>query len=169
MGITLTHEHLSLDFQPFYNAPPEHLKSYFDDREKIKLENVGMIKQYPYGSRFNITFNDEVSLSRILEDVALFKKWGGGSIVENSSHGLQRDLGYYCELAEKTGVNIIAGTGHYIGSCQSASALSLSLEQLSDLYSKEIVTGVDLKGDGKTIVKCGVIGEVGSNWPLNGS
>lgn len=45
LGKTLTHEHLHMDFSKLYTSPPEHLKKFFDD--KITLENIGFIKQYP--------------------------------------------------------------------------------------------------------------------------
>lgn len=54
---------------------------------------------------------------------------------------------------------------------QESSELSLSLEQMSDLYRKEIVAGVDVSAahDGSDIIKCGFLGEIGSNWPVSGN
>lgn len=45
IGVTLTHEHVHLDFSEFYVPPPTHLQSFLDN--KISLKNVGFIKQYP--------------------------------------------------------------------------------------------------------------------------
>lgn len=168
LGFTLTHEHLSLDFNLSYCAPPENLKPYLDHPQKIKLENVGVLKQYPYGNLYNLNGCDEEWYNRVLDDVALYKKWGGSTIVENTSHGIKRNLEFYKQVSEKTGVHVIAGTGHYIGAAQTPETLALSIEKISDLYSKEIISGVDTRGDGKHIIKCGFIGEVGSNWPLSG-
>lgn len=139
-----------------------------EDRQKIKLENVGVIKQYPYSSRYNLNCTDEEWHNKVLEDVALYKKWGGGCIVDNTSHGIKRNLEFCHEVAEKTGVQIVVGTGHYIGAVQPTETLALTIEAMADLYSKEIITGVDVRGDGKRIIKCGFIGEVGSNYPING-
>lgn len=167
LGITLTHEHLSIDYGKFYTEAPQQLQDYLTEKRKITLANVGVLRQYPYSSRYNLDLRDNDACEAILKDVALFKKWGGGTIVENSSHGLSRDLEFCHEVAQKTGVNVVVGTGHYLAAVQSESALNLSLEALSDQYSKEIITGVDLRGDGKEIIRCGLIGEVGSGWPLN--
>jgi hypothetical protein len=41
----------------------------------------------------------------------LYKQFGGGAIVENSSHGLQRNARFLKEVSQKTGVHVIAGTG----------------------------------------------------------
>lgn len=169
LGITLTHEHLSLDFFDFYCEPPKHLLSYVAETEKIKLANLGVLRQYPYSSVFNINFNDKESHESVAEDLGLFKKWGGGTIVENTSHGLKRDLKFYREMALKSGVNIVAGTGHYLELTQSQSARSMSLETMINLYTNELTTGIDVNNDGKDFIKCGIIGEVGSVWPITGN
>lgn len=46
LGKTLTHEHMLMDFNAFYSAPPSQLREYVEG--KIKLENVGFLKQYPW-------------------------------------------------------------------------------------------------------------------------
>lgn len=51
----------------------------------------------------------------MINDIKLFKKCGGGTVVENTTHGLQRDLDLIYRVAKDTGVNIIAGTGEYDG------------------------------------------------------
>jgi phosphotriesterase-related protein len=47
----------------------------------------------------------------MLYEMEMFRKVGGGSIVENTSHGLKRNLGLMVQISQQTGVNIIAGTG----------------------------------------------------------
>lgn len=173
MGYTLTHEHLSLHVDRFYTPCPEHLKGYVTDRKKISLDNLGVLRQYPYSSRYNIIFNDEEAHEKVVEDLKLLKQWCGSNctIFENTTHGIHRDLEFCREAATRTGVNVVAGTGHYIESAQRASDLSVSLEALSDLYTKELVAGVDvsISQNGSDIIKCGFIGEVGSTWPITGN
>lgn len=41
----------------------------------------------------------------------LYKQFGGGTVVENSSHGLQRNIKFLKEVSQRTGVHVIAGTG----------------------------------------------------------
>ncbi|XP_067617592.1 uncharacterized protein [Eurosta solidaginis] len=163
LGRTLTHEHISLDFEKFYCEPPEEFKTYL--KQKITLETAGFVRQYPYSSHENIHFHDEEAHEAVKKDLFLYKKWGGGSIVENSSHGLNRNLELMVDFEKSTGVHIIAGTGHYVHNLQTEDHLNMSIEQLTDLYSKEIITGVELEGVGT--VKCGYIGEVGSVYPLH--
>lgn len=171
LGMTLTHEHLSMNFERFFKNAPDHLNDYLVARQ-ISLKNLGILRQYPYSSKYNTVLDDEESHEKVIEDVKLLKKWcpGNCTIVENTTCGIKRDLPFYREVAEKTGVNVIAGTGHYVAHTQKDSELSMSLENMVDLYTKEIVTGVDvgILQDGKDIIKCGLIGEVGSGYPLAG-
>ena len=39
------------------------------------------------------------------------QKNGGGTIVENTTLGIKRDINFYKNIAKETGVNVIAGTG----------------------------------------------------------
>lgn len=130
------------------------------------MENLGFVRQYPYSCRDNVRFYDEATRDAVLKDIEMYKKFGGGSIVENSSHGLKRNLNFMVETAKKTGVHIIAGTGHYVHDLQDEVHSAMTVEQMTDLYSKEIITGIEVEGVG--MVKCGFIGEVGSVYPIHG-
>ncbi|XP_017144442.1 phosphotriesterase-related protein [Drosophila miranda] len=162
LGRTLTHEHVALDFEHFYRPPPADFESEL--KAKISMSTLGYVRLYPYSSKENVRFYDEEALEAAKKDVLLYKKHGGGSIVENSSYGLKRNLEFIVELAESTGVHFIAGTGHYIHAVQDASHASLTVEQMSDLYTKDILTGIEIKGK---MVKCGFIGEVASVYPIH--
>lgn len=172
VGRTLTHEHLSLDFDKFYFDAPEHLRHYIVNDQRISLKNLGILRQYPYGSRYNLKFYDNESHDEVIEDVKLYKKWCNGNctIVENTSQGILRDLLFYRKVAEETGVNIVSGTGHYVEVTQKTKDLAMKFEEMVELYTNEIRVGVDvsISGDGSDLIKCGFIGEVGSNWPLTG-
>lgn len=173
LGMTLTHEHLSMWFDKFYAPGPDHLKGFVTDRKKISLDNLGVLRQYPYSSRYNIQFNDDETHEKVVEDLKLFKQWCGTNctIIENTTHGIHRDLEFYREVAKRTGVNVVAGTGHYVEASQRAADLSLSLEALSDLYTKELVAGVDVSmfQDGSDIIKCGFLGSYMShNYRIRG-
>lgn len=166
MGRTLTHEHIAIDFRHFHCGPPcDELSNYFGN--KITLENVGYLKQYPYSSLTNTIMYDQETQEAVKKDVHLYKKFGGTSIIENTSHGIKRDLDFMVDLSKATGVHIVSGTGHYINSLQTKDTLNMSIEQLTDLYSKELITGIDVQGQG--MVKCGFIGEVGSVYPIHGN
>ncbi|XP_076359081.1 N-acetyltaurine hydrolase-like [Tachypleus tridentatus] len=109
LGYTLTHEHLShcatgKCFQP--TTPPGYEK--YTDTPYI-LENLGWIQQYPYSHKENMIFCGSDVQQAVLDDIKLFKLNGGGSIVENTTNGLNRDLDFMQKVSVETGVNIIAG------------------------------------------------------------
>ncbi|KAH8358599.1 hypothetical protein KR093_001232, partial [Drosophila rubida] len=161
LGRTLTHEHVVLDFEHFYKAPPADFESEL--QQKISMTTLGYVRLYPYSSRENLRFYDEDAQDAARKDVILYKKHGGGAIVENSSYGLKRNLEFIVDLAKTTGVHFIVGTGHYIYATQDATHSNLTVEQMTDLYTKDILTGIDVKG---RMVKCGYIGEVASVYPV---
>ena len=170
LGVTLTHEHFSLDFHKFYCEPPKPLTRFFNDgvNEKIHIKNVGFVRQYPYGLHYNINFEDNDTHAAVLEDVKQFKEFGGGSIVENTTYGINRNLKLMYQLAKSTGVAVIAGTGHYLQMTQKPETLNMSMEEMVQLYTREIQDGVEvqLSPTEKVNIKCGFIGEVGSIYPI---
>lgn len=135
--------------------------------QEIRLDTVGFLRQYPYGSRYNVDFGDAATHQSVLRDVQLFREWGGGTIVENSSHGLQRNLEFSLKVARETGVHVVVGTGHYVHGVQTPDSLAFSVEQMADLYRSELTIGCEVVGE-KDRVRCGFIGEVGSGYPIHG-
>lgn len=171
LGITLTHEHFSLNFDKFYCPPPENLSKYFNDgvNSKLHMKNAGFIRQYPYGSKYNINYEDEDSHRAVLEDVRFFKQSGGGTIVENTTCGINRNLKLMHQVAKETGVNVVAGTGYYLGMTQKSEVLNIPMEDMVQSYTQEILEGVDVEvAPSKFVkIKCGIIGEIGSAYPIS--
>ncbi|CAH0584518.1 unnamed protein product [Chrysodeixis includens] len=160
LGRTLTHEHLSMNFEHFYRKPPATLKEYFHD--KPNLMNIGYIRQYPYSSKYNLKLDDDDAYEAVLSDVAAYKKFGGGAIVENTTQGLDRDVKFYEEVSETTGVHVIAGTGHYIEDLQHDNYLHHSTEEMYKDMLDELTVGC---ADAPNI-KAGFMGEIASVWPI---
>ncbi|XP_015121972.1 phosphotriesterase-related protein [Diachasma alloeum] len=160
LGRTLTHEHLAMDFHRFYVPPPKPLAAYF--QKKIALNNVGYVKQYPYSSRYNVNFYDEDASKAVIEDVMIYKKNGGGTIVDNTTCGIQRDLSLMKKISNDTGVHVIVGSGYYVEATQAPSTLKLTEEQMHNVMMNELTKGcMDYPS-----IKAGFIGEVGSSWPI---
>lgn len=144
------------------------MRAQFDNggaSDSLRLDNIGYVRQYPYASRYNLQFDDADTHVKVLADVRLYKQWGGGTIVENSSHGLKRNLAFMQQVSRATGVNVVAGTGHYVHQVQDASTLALGVEQMVELYTRELTVGCV---DGGNPIRCGFVGEVGSGWPISG-
>lgn len=77
LGRTLTHEHFALNFNKFYSPPPHYLSDKIGD--EITLQNVGILRQYPYSSKYNLKFYDQDTLAAVLNDVKHYKSYGGGT------------------------------------------------------------------------------------------
>ncbi len=99
----------------------------------------------------------------MVHDVKDYKKFGGETIVENTTYGIARDLKFMQDLSKDSGVKIVAGTGHYVEVTQDLKTLSMTVEEMVNLYVRDITEGVDVDGQK---IKCGFIGEVGSVWPI---
>jgi phosphotriesterase-related protein len=56
-------------------------------------------------------FEDREAHKAVLDDVRIFKDCGGGCIVENTSHGIGRNIPFMVDTSKVTGVHIVAGTG----------------------------------------------------------
>ncbi|XP_046968538.1 phosphotriesterase-related protein [Vanessa cardui] len=160
LGVTLTHEHLAMNFSHFYRKPPKILADKFD--LYMSLETIGYIRQYPYSSQHNLLLNDDYAKDAVLKDVELYKKCGGGCIVENTTEGLERDIRFYQMVSKKTGVKIVAGTGYYIADMQNSDSLHATKENLYDHMLKELTEGCE----DYPAVQAGFIGEIASVWPL---
>lgn len=171
LGITLTHEHFSLNFDKFFCEPPKQLSEFFNDgvNEKLHMKNAGFVRQYPYGSKYNINFEDDDTHRAVLEDLKIFKRFGGGSIVENTTCGINRNLKLMYTAAKEIGINIVAGTGHYLGMTQTPATLKMSVEEMVQLYTHEMENGIDVEiSPTETVrIKCGLVGEIGSAYPIS--
>ncbi|KPJ10129.1 Phosphotriesterase-related protein [Papilio machaon] len=160
LGITLTHEHLYMKFTHFYKQPPKQIADKFE--KGFSLDTVGYLRQYPYSSQSNLLLNDRDSQEAVLNDVKAFKEFGGGTIVENSTEGLERNIDFLKTVSSKTGVHVVAGTGHYIADLQNDVSIKNTKEDIYNHMLTELTEGcVDYP-----TVRAGFMGEIASVWPL---
>ncbi|CAH1255310.1 PTER [Branchiostoma lanceolatum] len=153
LGKTITHEHLVADFSIFQAPPPKHAPHM--GTMSLNVENLGLIRQFPYSLLANINLHGEEH--HMVEELKFYKKNGGCSIVECTSLGLSRDVGKLRKISKESGVNIICGTD----STHPSNMDAITQEDLVATMVRDITKGAD-----GTDVRCGVIGEVGCSWPL---
>ncbi|XP_059828171.1 phosphotriesterase-related protein [Hypanus sabinus] len=157
LGRTLTHEHLALSFAVCYFPPPPGQEDYSE--MPISMNNLYWLKQNPYSHKSNLMLNEETEV--VKEELLHFKRVGGGTIVENTTTGICRDVKTLRRLSQETGVHVISGAGFYVGETHSPETRSMTVEKLTDVLVNEILHGAD-----ETDIKCGVIGEIGCSWPI---
>lgn len=160
VGVTLTHEHLSMDFS-FMNVKPTNQL----DKQMVNcpytLENFGWIQRNPFSHPYNLVLNDPESKAAVLEEMSFYRLNGGQTIVENTTTGLGRDVAFLKEVATKSKVNVVAGAGFYIERAQCQSVKSKSVEELTEIIRREMTSSTD-----GLDIKCGFIGEIASVHPI---
>ncbi len=157
LGITLMHEHLLFSLEAYWTPPRELPEPGIADAP-LSLDNLWWVRQHPMGSRPNLIQGDPALAAA---ELARFKAAGGGTVVEVSSLGLNRDARGLREIAERTGVNVVAGSGYYIGASHPPDLAERTVEDVEAELVRDLTVGVD-----GTDIRAGVIGEIGTSEPL---
>ncbi len=130
---------------------------------EIKPEKLGitmthehlLIDTYWITDRVDDLLNDE---DIAVEELLLFKKAGGDSIVDLTNHGLKRNPEALKRISERTGVNVIMGCGWYRGPYYPENVTYRSTDELAREMIGDLTEGVENTG-----IKAGIIGEIGVN------
>lgn len=159
LGITLPHEHVLVDFTKGMVPAPLSLAPKDLASMKPSLENLDLIRRYPYSVRDNVVLDD---VGDAISELELFHKAGGRTICNLSVIGMR---GQACnpkslvEISSKTGLNIVHTCGLYAEGFISDEIKAMSTRRLADMLISEITEGVDG-------VKCGLV-YIGCSFPLS--
>ena len=152
LGTVTTHEHVLLDLTAFYQELP--VPGIEDPAtQKVEMWNLGILSRDCYALKDNLLLDNE----QVQEtELACFRDAGGNTVVDASLPGIGRDPRALRRIAEKTGLNIIMGTGFYVGQTHPEELASMTDRQVADLMVKELTEGVEDTG-----IRAGYIGEIG--------
>lgn len=152
LGICLTHEHIAFEGDKFCPRPsdPDRVKLY---ETPMRAEMTGLLRRDPAAVLDNANLVDDDLLAAELQD---YRDLGGKSIVEVTPPDVGRDVARLREISLATGLNIVAGSSHYVHWAHPTSVQDESIDQIADRFRTEITEGIDGTG-----VKSGIIGEVG--------
>ncbi|MCO5082765.1 MAG: hypothetical protein M9955_14060 [Rhizobiaceae bacterium] len=158
LGKTISHEHLFIDLSCYLHPPAEGEDpgTFYDP---VTMKALHHLHRDPYGNRDNCIL-DDVDLA--VREVELFKKAGGGTIVDVTLVDIGRNVTGLAEVSRRTGVHVLAGLGHYIHSAHPAYVEDMSEKELAAAFLKEINEGIDGTG-----IKPGIIGEIGTFHPIH--
>ena len=152
LGTVTTHEHVMLDLTAFYQELP--VPGIEDPAtQKVEMWNLGILSRDCYALKDNLRLDDEEVQA---EELARFREAGGDTVVDASLPGIGRDPEALRRISEQTGLNIIMGTGFYVGETHPKALDSMTNRQIADLMVRELTEGVD-----GTDIKAGYIGEIG--------
>lgn len=160
LGRTMTHEHLTMSFECCYFPPAPGEEAVAEN--PFQMQHMHWLRQNPYSSHENLLLQQETCAVR--DELLVYRRAGGGTIVENTTTGIDRNLPMLKQLAKDTGVHIIAGAGYYVDCTHTEATKRMSVEQLTDIIVSEVLHGGD-----STDIRCGVIGEIGTGWPITDS
>ena len=150
LGVITPHEHIFINLSAFFDERP--LRDIENPAtEKVKMEHLGQLNRDPYALKDNLKMDDYQTQKK---EILRFKKAGGNTMVDATMPGIGRDPQMLKKISEETGINVIMGTGYYVGSTHPEALATMTEEEIADEMAKELTEGVDG-------VKAGVIGEIG--------
>ena len=158
LGVTLPHEHLLGDVSLWFTEPKEaglRKLAY----EPVSIANRDWIVHNTLSNLDQLRFWDE---DVAIEEVLPFKKEGGRTIVELSNVSIGRDPLGLARISRATGLNIVMGSGYYVGEAQGPDYDRKTEEEIA----REIIADIQV-GVGDTGVCAGIIGEIGCSYPLH--
>lgn len=162
LGETLMHEHVYVDYSPNFKLGDLPGAAYLTDEEEkriweepLAIENTGICRCYFSQSRDNMRLTD---INMAIRNTALYKKAGGGALVECSSEGIKADQHpeSLVQISRGSGLHVIMGTGAYLNRSHPDWLKSSSVADIEDLMCTNI-----LQGMGGTDIKAGLVGEIG--------
>jgi phosphotriesterase-related protein len=156
LGTTLIHEHVLVDVSCRAIEPSD---AYFKEVAEAPVNPSVLydLYRFPMISRDSLCMMDEQAA---VEELRLYKNAGGTSLVDQTASTIGRDPLVLKRIAKETGLNIIASTGFYSPMLPEDFS-GLSINQLADICIREINEGIN-----GTNIPAGIIGEIGTSWPL---
>ena len=185
LGLTLPHEHVIIDmtkgastpdeliavtesakaaggipaagWEPGEDGPGTAASWRYKWNQPICLENRGDVaRNWFYYGDYKITNIDDV-----IYEAELFKRHGGGCIVDQTSIGLARDPVGLQHVSRASGIHIVMCTSYYTHEYHPAEVDDMDVGQLHGRIMRDLETGV---AGG---IRAGIIGEVGLSHPLH--
>ena len=177
LGITLPHEHLLLDLRggrtreevlEFLEAdwlvaalPPykgERLLSSWD--EPIRLSNYADVARYWMFFREAL---EPMTVDDAVAELKHFKAAGGDCLLDATPIGLGRSRSSLQEISIRAGVKVVMGTGFYVHDYQPPEISEMDEPGIFELLMRDVT-----EGNGSDCLP-GVIGEIGTSWPVHPS
>jgi len=152
MGITLMHEHILLDGKKSWKYPHQPELQEIAD-QPVAIENLGELRMNPYASRDNVSLNDS---QLTLSELDRFKVLGGQTIVDCTNIGMGRDPAALARISEKSALNIVMGSGFYLGHTHPGWLKTMGLDALTEFIVNDVGGGRQ-----QPEIIAGIIGEVG--------
>ena len=156
LGITSPHEHALIDIRNQF--PGDLSPDAFGIKNRVEATHYALLMSDPYALRDNLVLDDE---DLAIREVARFAQAGGRTFVDVTPPGIGRNIPFLLRLSAQTGLNVVAPTGFYTADTHPQRVRRMSVEALADEMTRELTVGI-----GDTLVKAGIIGEIGTSQTL---
>ena len=169
LGPTLMHEHVLVDLDCYWSAPADPGDLALS-AVKVSEVSRATVLGSPYG-RTTMLVRDNILLDDpelAVAELGHLRDSGGGTLVELTLDGFgtgperRRDAAMLADIAARSGLNIVMGTGYYVQPSHPPEVAAESAEELAARMIRDIRTGV-----GNTGVRAGIIGEIGVSQPIH--
>lgn len=158
LGLTLPHEHLFIDLTCQFTEPADEA-GRARAHQPVGPEHYEILARNPYVVRDNLLL-EEVDIA--VEELTYFRDRGGRTVVDCTSVGAGRDPGRLREVAERTGLHVVAGSGYYLQETHPPEMAEWTPEQIAEEIVRDLTEGI-----GDTGIRAGVIGEIGTGAPIH--
>ena len=152
LGVTLTHEHLLIDIAgvlpPVAEAGARGILN-----SPVSTATLGYIKHHGASSRDDLRTAD---IPTAIEEVMLFKQYGGDALVDVTSLALGRDPIGLARISRVTGVHVVMGAAFYVQPAHPPGMDDRSEDDIAEQIVRDVTEGVDGAN-----IRSGIIGEVG--------
>lgn len=158
LGVTHTHEHILSDLSHIAVEPEDPFEREMF-HAPMRMDILGYLSYYFAANLDNLRLDD---IDTAIAEIGLYKRHGGGAIVEASSIGLSRNPEGLVRVSQATGVHIIMGSSYYVKEAHPPDMDDISEDAIFEEIVRDITVGV-----GSTGIRAGIIGEVGCSYPLS--
>ncbi len=157
LGPTLMHEHVLSSMRSHWSEPTSPADRELAHRP-LDLDVLWRVRANPNLLLDNCELQDR---DLAVRELALFKDAGGSTVVELSSRGLAPDPAGLVDVARRTGLQVVLGTGYYVAASHPSGTDERTDEDLAAEMVRDLCAGIDESG-----VRAGVIGEIGISEPM---
>lgn len=151
LGLTLPHEHLVNDLRSAVVAPTRADLAFLAD-EPVSADLAWLLREQPYACRDHCVLDDA---DAVVADLRGFAAAGGCSVIDLTPPGIGRDPHVLRTIAERTGLNVIMGSGWYLQRFHPPHLADAG----ADALTAELVA--EFRGSDPGAIGPGVIGEIG--------
>ena len=125
------------------------------------------MKTFAYARHYNdVLYNFEdfqlPDINTAIDEVMIYKQFGGGTLVDAGSIGVGRDPIGLARISRQTGVNIVMGASYYVAITHPKDMDDMTEDSITEKIIDDLINGVDNTG-----IRAGIIGEIGCGFPID--